>query len=209
MKIKSITPKFTALALLPAAVIAFTSCSSTPHCCSTPQVKSSAAAVYEPGVPGGIMVETYKETATVTGIDKANRKVTLVTPDGTKSTVKAGPEVANFDQIEVGDQVKAIVTDELVIFVRKPGEPAGDGAASVVALAPIGDKPGGLMADTVEFTAKVKSVDLKRHRATLQFPDGTSKTFKVRKDVELTKETVGVDVVIRTTEAIAVSVKKP
>jgi hypothetical protein len=61
----------------------------------------------------------------------------------------------------------------------------------------------------VQFTAKITSVDLKRHTATLQLPDGTSKTFNVRPDVELTKETVGVDVVIRVTAAVAVSVEKP
>jgi hypothetical protein len=76
-------------------------------------------------------------------------------------------------------------------------------------LAPLGEKPGGVMAETTQFTTKVTSVDLKHHRATLQLPDGTSKTFDVRPDVELTKETVGVDVVIRTTQAVAVSVEKP
>jgi hypothetical protein len=209
MKIKSTTPKFTALALLPAAVIAFTSCSSTPQRCSNPQGETTTTTSHQPGVPGGVRVETFKETATVTGIDPATRNVTLVTKDGAKTTVKAGPEVANFAQIEVGDQIKATVTEELMMFVPRPGESTGAGAASVVALVPLGEKPGGLMADTMEFTAKVKSVDLKHHRATLQFPDGTSKTFNVRPDVELTKETVGTDVVIRTTEAIAVSVEKP
>ena len=217
MKIKTLG----LVALLPAAVIAFTSCSSTSESSSTPEFSSSpqsssppqantaTAVAYQPGVPGGVVVETFKESATVTAIDRATREVTLVTKDGTKTTVKAGPEVANFAQIEVGDQVKASVTERLVIFVRKPGEPAGDGAASVVALAPIGDKPGGVMANTEEFTAKVKSIDVKHHQATLQLPDGTSKTFDVRPDVDLTKQTVGADVVIHTTEAIAISVEKP
>jgi len=199
-------------ALLPAAILTFTSCSTEPKCeskCENKVAGASLTAVYEPGVPGGIMVETFRETATVTAIDKATRKVTLVTKDGTKTTVKAGPEVANFAQIEVGDQVKATVTAQLVVSVRKPGESADDGAASVVALAPIGEKPGGVMANTEEITAKVKSIDVKHQKATLLFPDGTSKTFKVRKDVDLTKQTVGADVVIRTTEAIAVSVEKP
>jgi hypothetical protein len=65
------------------------------------------------------------------------------------------------------------------------------------------------MAETTQFTTKVTAVDLKHHTATLQLPDGTSKTFNVRPDVELTKETVGVDVVIRTTQAVAISVEKP
>src|ERR1035438_6553446 len=89
-----------ALSLLPAALLAFSSCS------TEPRGKGAGFTAIQPGVPGGVAVQTYKETATVTGIDKATRKVTLVTKDGTKSTVKCGPEVANFAQIEVGDQVK-------------------------------------------------------------------------------------------------------
>jgi len=190
-------------ALLPAALLAFSSCS------TEPRGEGAGFTAIQPGVPGGIIVDTYKETATVTGIDKATRKVTLVTKDGTKSTVKCGPEVANFAQIEVGDQVKATVTEQLVVFVRQPGEPAGDGAASVVALAPIGAKPGGVMANTEEITAKVKAIDLKHRKATLLFPDGTSHTFKVRPDVDMTKHAVGDEVMFRATEAMAVSVEKP
>ena len=191
-------------ALLPVAILTFSSCTTEHQVTKGPDVIA-----FQTGVPGGVMVNTYKETATVTAIDPATHKVTLVTKDGTQTTVKAGPEVANFAQIEVGDQVKATVTDKLLIFVPKPGELAVDQAASAVALAPLGEKPGGTMAETTQFTTKVTAVDLKHHTATLQLPDGTSKTFNVRPDVELTKETVGVDVVIRTTQAVAISVEKP
>ena len=200
---KPITLKSTVLALLPATLLSCSSCS------TEPKEEGAGFTAIQPGVPGGLIVDTYKETVTVTGIDKATRKVTLVTRDGTKSTIKCGPEVANFAQIEVGDQVKATVTEQLVIFVRNPGEPSGDGAAAAVALAPLGAKPGGVMANTEEITAKVKSIDVKHRKATLLFPDGTSKTFKVRKDVEMTKHSVGDEVVIRATEAVAISVEKP
>lgn len=161
------------------------------------------------GEPGGTIVETYKITATVTAVDAASRKVTLATPDGTKTTFKAGPEVVNFKQIQVGDQVKATVAEQLVVFVRKSGEPSSDGAAALVALAPVGAKPGVLMANTVEVTAKVEAIDLQHRKATLRFPDGKSKTFKVRKDVDLTKAKLGDEVVFRTTEALAILVEKP
>ena len=205
---KSIIPKLTTLALLPAAAIVFASCSSTePE--AQPTITAHTTTAYQPGVPGGVQVQTFKETATVTGIDRATRKVTLVKKDGTQASFIAGREVANFAQIEIGDQVKATVRNELELFVPKPGESPADLAARAVVLAPLGDKPGGAVADTTQITAKVTSVDLKHHRATLQFPDGTSKIFKVRPDVELTKETVGVEVVIRTTQAVALSVEKP
>jgi translation elongation factor P/translation initiation factor 5A len=200
---KPITLNLTVLSLLPAALLSFSSCS------TEPKHQGVGFEVIQPGQAGGVRVQTYKETATVTGIDNVTRKVTLVTKDGTKSTVKCGPDVANFAQIEVGDQVKAVVTEQLVVFVRRPGEPSGDGAAGVVALAPIGAKPGGVTANTEEITAKVKAIDLKHRRATLLFPDGTNHTFKVRPDVDMTKHSVGDEVVIRATEAVAISVEKP
>jgi len=190
-------------AILPAVIMAFTSCS------TEPKGETSGFTAIRPGEAGGVRVETYQETATVTGIDKANRKVTLVNQKGDKETFKAGPGVANFDQLEVGDQVKASVTEQLMVFARKPGEPAADGGVVNVALAPLGDKPGALVANTEEITAKVKSIDVKHRKATLLFPDGTSHTFKVRTDVDMARYSVGDEVVIRATEALAVSVEKP
>ena len=196
----------TTLALLPAALLTFTSCSSTS---SPPTVETTSAASFQQGVPGGVVVETHKMTATVTGIDAADRKVTLVTPDGTKSTVKCGPEVINFDQIRVGDQLKVTVAEELAVSMAAEGAPPSDGAAALVALAPKGAKPGGIVASTVQITATVTAINLKRHKATLQFPDGSTKTVAVRKDVDLTQRKVGEEVVIRCTEAVAIQVERP
>jgi hypothetical protein len=198
--------KWFLIALTPAAAIALASCSSTP---SKPAGESTSTATYKQGVPGGIVVETHKITANVTAIDTAKRKVTLVTPDGKKTTVKCGPEVINFDQIHVGDQLKVMLTEELAISMATEGAPPSDGGATVVALAPQGAKPGGIMVDTVQVTAKVTAIDLEHHKATLQFPDGTTRTVAVRKDVDLTKRKVGEEVVLRSTEAFALSVEKP
>ena len=205
------------LALFPAVALVVCSCSSEPKTEGTAKSslvhevtgEGAVMTAFKPGVPGGVAVGTYQETATVTGIDKEKRKVTLVTPNGAMGVFKAGPAVANFDQIEVGDQVKATVTQELVVFVRKSGEPSRDGDATTIGLAPIGTKPGALIADTREITAKVTAIDLKHHKATLQFPDGKSKTFEVRQDVDLTNQSVGQEVVIRTTDALVISVEKP
>ena len=201
MKTKALN--ITVLALFPAAMFSLTSCS------STPKIEPTTTAVYQQGVPGGIIVDTYKNTATVTAIDAANRKVTLVTPDGRMESFKAGPEVVNFDQIRIGDQVKATLAEQLVVYMAKDNPPASDGEAALVALAPKGAKPGRFMANTVQVIAKVTAIDLKHHKATLRFPDGTTKTVEVRKDVDLTKRQVGEEVVIRATEALAISVEKP
>src|SRR5688572_18317741 len=62
---------------------------------------------YQEGVPGGVIVETTRLQATVVAIDATNRAVTVAVPDGRQKIIGCGPEVANFNQIRVGDRVKA------------------------------------------------------------------------------------------------------
>jgi Cu/Ag efflux protein CusF len=201
--------KLGVIILLPAAALTFSACCSSSKCAPKTGGEAASLTAIQPGVAGGAMVETYTQTATVTGIDKAARNVTMVTEAGEKINFKAGPEVINFDQIEVGDRVSAALAEQVVVFVRKPGEPSDDGAAAVLVRAPLGEKPAALISNTQEVTAKVKSIDMEHQKATLVFPDGTSKTFKVRQDVDLTKYAAGDEVVFRTTEAMAISVEKP
>lgn len=193
-------------ALLPATLLTFSSCSTTP---AYPAGESTSVTLVQRGVPGGTTINTYQVTATVTAIDRNSRKVTLLAPNGAQSTVTCGPDVVNFPQIEVGDQVKANVTQQIVVSARGPGEPANDSAVGTLALAPIGDKPGGAAVGTVEITATVKAIDTDNHTATVQFPDGSVTTFKVRPDVQLGNHKVGDLVVFRTTDSIAISVEKP
>jgi len=168
----------------------------------------SAAAITD-GVPGGNAVATYELTAAVAAIDRAKRKVTLVDAAGIKTTVKAGPEVINFDQIQVGDQLKIVAAQELVVSVVGAGEATRDGGAQLVALSPKGAKPGGLMAQTTQVTAKVTALDAEHRQATLQFEDGSTRTVAVRADVDLSQRKVGDQVVIRITESLAIKIAKP
>jgi hypothetical protein len=193
------------LGLLTGAMLVVTSCSSSEN----PNVKKTQSLTVQEGVPGGIYVETYEGNGTITAIDALNRTLTMVRPDGAEATFNAGPGVVNFPQLRVGDKVKATLTDELVVFVKKKDAPAVDGAAAAVLLAPKGGKPGGIVADTVQITTRVESVDLEHHKATLRFPDGSVKTIAVRADVELSPSSVGTEVVIRSTKALALSVEKP
>jgi len=201
--LKPITLSLLSAVLLP---LALSSCSSTPQ---SAEVHKTSMVSVQPGVPGGTTVETYQSSATVTAIDTATRSVTVVSPNGATATFKCGPEVINFDQIHVGDQIRATLTKEVVVFLASAGAPPMDGGAGAVALPAQGEKPGIAMADTVELTAVVKAVDLKRHEATLLFLDGTTKTVKVRPDVDLTKARLGEQVVIRSTRTMALLVEKP
>jgi translation elongation factor P/translation initiation factor 5A len=201
MKTKNLN--WAAMALMPAVILTFTSCS------STPKGGTETTATAQEGVPGGTVVETYKTKATVIAIDAVSRKVTIETPDGKKSKITCGPEVANFNQIQVGDQVKATVTKKVAVSLLEPGATRSPGQSSTVALAPKGAKPGIVVAETVEATARVEALDLKKRKVTLRFPDGDAETFDVRKDVDMSQAHLGQEVLIRSTEAVAVRVEKP
>ena len=185
-------------------MLALTSCSS-----NEPQGEGATMVAAQPGVPGGVMVNTYQVTATVKAVDADDRKVTLTGPDGKDMVVKCGPDVVNFPQIKVGDQVKATVTEQLVVAMASDAASLGNGAAAAVALSPAGGKPGGAVAQTVQVTATVVAIDLKHHRATLAFPDGSQKTVPVRPDIDLTQHKVGEQVVIQATESVAIAVASP
>jgi hypothetical protein len=157
---------------------------------------------------GAIIVDTLTVAATVTGIDTGKRKVTLVSPGGQKTTYKCGPEVVNFDQIEVGDQVKATVTEEAAIFIGT-GAPPSETAGAGVALAPVGAKPGGVFVKSLQVTAQVIEINVKKHKVTLAFPDGTTKRVKVGKKVDLNAVPLGTDLTVQVSEGIAITVQKP
>lgn len=190
-------------AALSLALLMSTSCS------SLPKGQTQQLIVTRGSEPGMYSVETTKITATVTAIAAANRKVTIVTPEGQKRVVKAGPEVANFNQIRIGDQVIITVAEELVVFMAKDGLSLPDGKSAVVARASLGDRPGVLVSETSQITAKVVGLDKENRKATIQLPDGTTKTFTVRKDVDLSQRTIGEEIVFRYTESQAIRVEKP
>lgn len=194
------------LILLSAALITLTACTTVSP---PPPAETTSSAAVQEGVPGGVFVNTVDVSARVTAIDKANRKVTLLGPDGNKVTVKVGPEAVNFDQIRVGDLVNATLTEELVVYLDEEGASAPDGSAAMVALAPKGAQPGGLMAETMQVTATVTAIDRANRTATLQFEDGSTKTLPVRDDIDLNQRKVGEKVVFQVTEMIAISVEKP
>jgi Cu/Ag efflux protein CusF len=186
--------KLSQLFILPVAIMAAVSC-------ATITGESETTAKVTKGEPGGAVTETTTITA--------KRRVTMVTRKNEKFTVKAGPEVVNFDQIRIGDQLNAVLIEETVIRMAKPGERIYDEAYGTMGVAEVGAKPGLKMTDTIQYTGTVTAIDTKKRKATLSFEDGSSKKFTVRPDVDLSKHKVGERVVFRSTESYAVSLKKP
>ncbi len=159
----------------------------------------------KPGTVGGGRVEQV--TATVTAIDAANRTVTLKGKKET-DTIKVGPEVKNFDQIKVGDQVVVTVSQELTLVWKgaaaKTEQPSvtvtGDAAAK-------GEKPAGDVKATIKGTVTVEKIDMKTRTTTVVGPKGRKFQVVAGPEVQLDKLKVGDKIDAEYTEAVAVDVK--
>jgi hypothetical protein len=161
-------------------------------------------------VPGGVVVaERTTLTATVEAVDKGKRTVTLRGPQGRTVSLKAPKDARNFEQIQVGDTVQAEYLDAVALFVRKPGAAPSAGEATSVRVAPPGERPAAVMVDTVQLTARVEAIDYDTREVTLRGPRGNTRTVKVDPQVERLNEVkVGDEVVVRHTEAVALTVRR-
>jgi len=169
-----------------------------------------AASAAKDREPGGEATIGATATATVKAVDPDKRTVTLQTSSGKTTTIKCGKDVRNFDQIKVGDTVKAAVIDQVAVVVGKDAsaQPDSEGAARIISRAPQGGKPGVIIADTAVMTDKIESVDAAAGTVTLQDEDGKSMTVKVGPDVDLSTVKKGDDITVRATKGLAIVVMK-
>ena len=193
-------------ALLIAILFTLTACATaTPP----PPAQVNTTTSVQEGVPGGVIVNSVEVTAKVTAIDTKNRKATLLLPDGEKETITVPPEAVNFDQVRVGDIVKATLTEEVVVYLDEEGASVPDAYAAGVKLAPEGAQPGGVVAEAVKVSATITAIDQDNRTATVRFEDGSIETLPVRDDIDLSKRKVGEKVVFIVTQMVALSIEKP
>ena len=159
--------------------------------------------------PLAFAIDTVTATDTVKAVDYGTRALTLQSPNGTTETYHVGPDVVNFNQIHVGDKVRATVTEALAVSVRKTDAPPNAGDTVSVALAPKGTKPGMFVTKTEEVTSRITDVNRAARTITLAELAGGPKTVKLGPDVNVSDLKKGDDVVVRYTDALALYVEKP
>jgi hypothetical protein len=175
----------------------------------TMAAQEQGAATQPENRPGGLEGELVVVTARVKAIDKKNRVVTLQSSDGKVAKVKCGPEVRNFAQIHVGDEVKTSLLETVELFVSGSEEPGAE-RVTEVGRAPLGSKPGFAAVDSVEVNASVVAINYQTREVTLKGPEG--KVIKVKAGPEvkrLNEVKVGDSVVARLTRAVSIEVSKP
>jgi Cu/Ag efflux protein CusF len=144
-------------------------------------------AAFAQGQPGKTVTKENAVTATMTirAIDQATRSITLRAENGDEDTFTVGPEVTRFDQLKVGDTIRATYYESLVFQLRKPGVPSAP-ASTTVAGGRIVEVPGGAVGKQETTTVTVKAVDMNVPSITVVTADGRTMTRKIgdRKNLE-------------------------
>lgn len=171
-----------------------------------PQSTQTVAA--KPGVPGGVVTNRTDLTARVTFKDSGKRQMTLLNADGQQKVFDVPKEVVNFDQINAGDLVVMIITEQIAIAVVDASTTVEQGETAVIARAEQGQKPAGAIVSVTQVRGKVTALDLDKRIATIAIDGGPVKVVPVRGDIDLTQRKVGDQVVMRMTEAFEIRVDK-
>lgn len=151
---------------------------------------------------------TLEVDATVTGVDAETRAVVLENAaTGLTEVILAGPEVVNFDQIEVGDTVKALYTVGISARMADKGEV--DSMAALDGRAAEGEKPGAVAGTAVTFILEFLAFDADKSIATVKMSDGVEEQIEVASEegAEFAKGLSAGDMVALTfTEGVAVGI---
>ncbi len=151
--------------------------------------------------------EMRTETGTIEAIEASTRTVTLKKADGTMVTTVAGPDIARFAELKLGDTVNVRYYENVVIRVKQPGESevisgvkGTTGSEQVL--------PGGTRAKQLTITATITAIDPNAPSITFTGPNGWKYSSKVQDTEALAKVKVGDKVDIVWTEAVLVSVER-
>jgi hypothetical protein len=209
--VKNPIHSFVAVAFYSVGLLVCASCGSESKPAPTANAPVAQSQVTTPtgGQAGRLEEDVFRVQAVISAVDMNTRRVTLTGPEGRSYTFTAGPEIKNLAQTRVGDKVSATFARRLLITVRRDDAPPGETYDTTSATARLGEKPGMLVAEEVKITARVKSINASTRTAELEFSDGSVAAVTARPDVDLSKYTVGDNVVIRSTTTLTVLAETP
>ncbi|KAA0889404.1 hypothetical protein [Pusillimonas sp. ANT_WB101] len=182
-------------------------------------VLAAPLGAYAQNAPQGVTVEATAPGEAVVGhavqfqgniksVDKKERVVVVVGPQGNDVVFHVGEEARNFDQIRVGDLVTLTFTQAVALKlskVKNTGIRERDESEQTMRAEP-GQMPGGVIERTIHMVADVVEVNLKTQTVTLRGAEHTVKMV-VEDPAQLKDIKVGnqVDAVYRDTVTLQVS----
>jgi hypothetical protein len=154
-----------------------------------------------------LMREQRTATATITAIDQTARRLTLKKSDGNHVDVQVPEDIKRFSMLKVGDVITATYYENVVVLLKRPGEPAVDTATR--AGTPAASGRAGTIAKQRTITATITAIDLTAPSVTFTGPNGWQYTSPVEDVAALKRVKVGEQVDIVWTDALLLSVASP
>ncbi|NEV62189.1 copper-binding protein [Thiorhodococcus minor] len=113
-------------------------------------------------------------------VNQEKRMLTIETAEGRFEVVHVPDEVQRLDEIKIGDQLTITETTLILVELRKGADAGTMGVQqdSSITREP-GDKPAGMMVDSVTVTGVVQAIDRDAGRVTIMAPEETM-TFEVQ-----------------------------
>jgi hypothetical protein len=174
------------LALVSAAALALAGCWTPPN--ANVQPKAEAGLIAD-----SVEVESVKDPATVLGIERVATPptISLTCSDGATRAYTVGPKLKHFDQLQVGDTVKAKVNENLTIYALANGTLLN-----------------GTTGEALGVNARVMLVDPSYRLLTLQFTNGQRDTVKVAFNTDMRKMEPGDSVVVKPLDVRTIKIEK-
>jgi Cu/Ag efflux protein CusF len=147
---------------------------------------------------------TVTAVVTIKAIDPATRSVTLQSANGDEDTFTAGPEVKRFNELKVGDKIRATYAEALVFQVRKPGTPSTQ-STDTLAAGRLKETPGGAVGVQQTRTVTVKAVDMNVPSITVVTEDGRTMTRKIAEKKNLEGVSPGDRIEITYSQAVVLN----
>lgn len=149
--------------------------------------------------------------ASVQSVDRPKREVTVKGPLGNTATFTAGPQVKRFEEIAVGDLIRADYYISVATELRKPTrdeEKAPIQFLEAAGKASSGAAPAAGGARLLKVVTTVEGLDRPTKTVTVKGPGGNYFTARAADVSNLEKLRIGDKIVVTLTEAVAVSLEK-
>ena len=147
-------------------------------------------------------------TVTVVALEQSSRTMTVRDDKGIYETIEAPPGLKGFDSLKVGDTITVRYYQNVVIRLKKPGEPAVD-VDSAALTRGTGERPAGTVASQRTITATVTAMDPKTQAVTVSGPNGYVYSRQVADKKAFAQLKVGDRLDMTWTDALLISVASP
>jgi Cu/Ag efflux protein CusF len=144
-------------------------------------------------------------TATIEAIDQTNRIVTLKGPRGNLVDAYVDDSYKRFNDLKVGDQVKAQYSESLALSIRKPGDPAPT-AGVQESVTPREGAPGATVARQLTASVTVTALDPDVPSISVKGPKGNVFSMRVQDPKRLEGVKVGDTIDVTYTQAMLIAV---